>query len=85
MPDAHGWPDRASPGIPANPTRDGPHLIEKGPYRVWVWWLHIGQTFLLPARGDPAWGVSRVLHPLIAAQEWTYLGPAIAPDGRPVP
>jgi len=83
MPSTHGWPDPANPGFPTNWTRDGPHLIQKGPHRVWVWWMHLGQTFLMPAPRDPAWGVAGILHPSIAAQEWTYLGPAQAPNGRP--
>lgn len=84
MPSTRGWPDPANPGFPANWTRDGPHLVQKGPDRIWVWWMHIGQTFLLPAQRDPAWGVSGILHPSIAAQDWTYVGPALPPDGQPV-
>ena len=46
---------------------------------------HIGQTFLMNAPRDPAWGAWGILHPLIAVQEWTDVGPAIVPDGMPVP
>ena len=27
MPDKKGWPDPAKPGVPENPTQEGPHLI----------------------------------------------------------
>ena len=85
MPGTRGWPDPANPGFPPNQTRDGSHLVQMGPYRVWVWWMHIGQSFLMPAPSDPAWGVAGILHPSIAAQERTYVGPAMTPDGMPVP
>ena len=79
MADARGWPDPARPGFPENPERDGPHLvIDASGGRGWVWW----------ESAVGFWQISKMAgieEPEVAGQEWTYLGPAIAPDGKPVP
>jgi hypothetical protein len=79
MPDARGWPDPAKPGFPKNPGRDGPYLIiDAAGGRRWMCWEPVGgfwQLSNMTGKEDPA----------VAGQEWTYLGPAVAPDGKPVP
>ena len=85
MPDARGWPDPEKPGFPENPDRDGAHLLAKDGHRTWAWWHYTGCSFQLPSPAHPAWGVSGVLDPRLAAMDWTYLKPAVAADGKPVP
>jgi len=77
MPDAHGWPDPARPGIPAIPERPGPHLIlVRDGKRRWMWWEpSTNQTpggWLFTGGSGPA-------------TTWDYLGPAVTPDGKQVP
>jgi hypothetical protein len=76
MPDPKGWPDAANPGIPLNPERQGPHLIaDQYGKRWWAWWTPEG---LGPNGGwHYAVGGGRGLN-------WTYIGPAVPPDGQPV-
>lgn len=71
------WPDPGQPGVPENPNREGPHLVmDSRGKRRWAWWT--------PPRseGNGDWttdgGESG------AGQNWTYIGPAQPPDGKPV-
>ncbi len=85
MADARGWPDPAMPGYPKNCGKDGPHLLVS-PHggRTWAWWHYGGRTWLLPDARNPA-ERGGTLHPGEAGTDWTYLGPAVPPDGKPAP
>jgi hypothetical protein len=66
------WPDPVNPGLPVNPDQEGPRLIvnEHG-NQCWVWWS--------PTTG--AWSSgSWQGPPILAAERWTYVGAAIAPE-----
>ena len=77
MPDARGWPDPGNPGVPPNSDHPGPHLIVDGfGERQWAWWLGFGAE-----RG----GWLTATHSGTRGSEWTYIGSAVAPDGKPVP
>jgi hypothetical protein len=77
MPDARGWPDPANPGRPPNPHQAGPHLImDEYGKRWWAWWT--------PENGGPAGGWMYATGGG-AGLDWTYIGPAVPPDGKPVP
>jgi hypothetical protein len=60
MPDQMGWPDPANPGMPTDPSQEGPHLIkdERG-VRRWYFWV--------PARASWSSG-SRERHALLAGE-----------------
>jgi hypothetical protein len=80
MVDERNWPDPGKPGFPKAAASDGPHLIRNARgVRQWVWWVSVGGGFWrLPS---PYGNVV----PLVAAREWTYIGPAATPDGGPAP
>jgi hypothetical protein len=79
MPDQKGWPDAARPGFPTDPGRGGPHLVVVDKQRRWVWWR---------PHDDRPGGTWRYFGGVIDGQDpnldWTYIGPAKAPDGKPV-
>ena len=68
-----GWPDPKKPGVPQNPERSGPHLLidERGS-RHWGWWTS----------GMIMWQFDNGLQS--SARDWTYVGPAETPDGKPI-
>ena len=75
MSDPKGWPDAANPGIPLNPERQGPHVIvDQYGKRWWAWWDGLG----------PNGGWSHATATGNRGLNWTYIGPAVAPDGLPV-
>lgn len=76
MPDERGWPDPKRPGYPKNPDHEGPHLIiDEDMRRRWAWWRPRGGI----------WGYSLAeKYAPAAGWDWTYIGPAMAPDGKPV-
>jgi hypothetical protein len=78
MSDGFGGPDPAQPGFPQDPERSGPHLvIDHRRFRQWAWWT----GFDFGARGG--WQLSHAGGG--AGVDWTYLGPAVAPGGKPIP
>ena len=75
------WPDPANPGFPDYPDDDGPHvLLTPDGWRTWGWWGHAIKAWSLPDNFGAA-----PVPPGLAAEELTYIGPAKAPDERPVP
>jgi hypothetical protein len=75
-PEPRGWPDPANPGVPSNQEKAGPHLIvDEYSRRRWAWWTpHSNKTFggwIHSAGGG-------------RGSNWTYIGPAVTPDGQPV-
>lgn len=83
MPDARGWPDPARPGFPEHPYNDGPHLIQDANGRRWAWWTFLAEAWQLPSPSGTI-DLGLTVLPELAAKQWTYLGPATAPDGKPV-
>jgi hypothetical protein len=76
MSDQKGWPDPSRPGVPANPTQAGPHLIiDKYGKRRWGWWTPTSDKF------GGAWASTGSEN---AFDEWTYVGQGKTPDGLPV-
>jgi hypothetical protein len=76
MPDPRGWPDPANPGVPSNQEKAGPHLIvdEYGRDAGHGGFRTASKTF---GGWTYAGGGGR-------ESNWTYIGPAAAPDGLPV-
>ncbi len=75
MSENKGWPDPARRGVPVNAEKDGPHLlVNKFGAREWFWWRANVEKWM-GARDQPA---------LLDVATWTYIGPAVAPDGMPV-
>jgi hypothetical protein len=80
MADTRGWPDPANPGVPVNPDQPGPHLIvDEYGQRRWGWWRYGGCSFQ-----DNMTGIATQAA-IMAGKKWTYAGPAVPPDGKPVP
>ena len=78
MADDQGWPDPARPGFPADPSVSGPHVIKDSfARRRWVWW-HLDDWKSLDEPLEST-------HPTMAGEDWVYIGPGVAPDGKPVP
>lgn len=74
---ARGWPDPANPGVPPNPRLSGPHLIvDEYGTRRWAWWT---------PTSDKALGTWKSARTGGRGIDWSYVGPAMAPDGEPVP
>jgi hypothetical protein len=72
MPNKAGWPDPADPGVPLNPQQPGPHLVvDKQGVRRWAWWLGRDGRWIYEGGGG-------------GGLDWTYVGPALPPDGMPV-
>jgi hypothetical protein len=70
------WPDPRRPGIPLDPERPGPHLlVDMHRTRRWGWWSGFGEL--------GGWYTDGREHGTLS--DWTYIGPALAPDGKPVP
>jgi hypothetical protein len=84
LPSARGWPDPEGPGYPENPGKDGPHLLRKNRRRTWAWWHYRGRSWLLPDARNPT-DRAGTLNPGEVGKDWTYIGPAVVPDGKPVP
>ena len=84
MTDDRGWPDPVMPGYQENRGKDGPHLLSKGGRRTWAWWNSSGRSWQLPGARNPT-DLGGALHPGDAGTNWTDLGPAVAPDGKPAP
>lgn len=76
MSEGKGWPDPAKPGIPENPTRQGPHVVvDPHGKRWWAWWRPDSTRH----GGSWTYGVAQD-----ALLDWTYIGPGKPPDGEPV-
>ena len=73
MPNTKGWPDPENPGFPVNPNHEGPHLIvDQYGRRRWFYWLPFATLWF---------SGSLQCHPFLAAERWTYIGPAMEPEG----
>jgi hypothetical protein len=73
--DKNGWPDPDHPGWPIDPRQEGPHLVvDQYGKRRWYLWMTNGTWFRGGNSCSAGW----------AGRDWTYIGPAVAPDGGPV-
>jgi hypothetical protein len=71
------WPDPAKPGVPLNPDREGPHLvIDTRGLRRWAWWTPASDKL------GGTWNAQGVTGE--SGQDWIYIGPAKAPDDKPL-
>jgi hypothetical protein len=76
MTDQNGWPDASKPGYPANPEREGAHVLDAGPgdtgerRRIVALWAHgrwhLGADYYVLARDAAGW-------------RWQYVGPCHTP------
>lgn len=81
----NGWPDPERPGFPQDCSCDGPHLLLNPRKRpVWAWWRASGSGWQIPEQRVLTDGPIGALHPITAGAEWSYVGPAVAPDGKPI-
>jgi len=75
MPDSRGWPDPAKPGVPMNLDEEGPHrVVDFGGVHRWACWSGRKGRWRVDGQDVAPSGVAG----------WTYLGPAIPPEG-PMP
>ena len=76
MTNEESWPDQKNLGLPPNPDKTGAHLLIVDGERRWGWW---SAQFQL-------WGIGSDWQPgtFLLAERVAYVGPAKAPDGKPV-